>query len=188
MWALTSQRERHTSGPENFQPSAKKDFFNTIDPFRTLIGRGVLGPMLALSHSPSCRKVLGFNRREAFPPGGSMRRREFITLLGGAASLPLAAQALQPMPVIGYLGGGFLSTVRGIGGQHSVDAFESGLREMGFVVSQNLAIEYRWAENRPERLPGLVADLVRRQVAVICASSNVTTLAVKKVNSEIPLV
>ena len=117
-----------------------------------------------------------------------MRRREFITLLGGAASLPLAAQAQQPMPVIGYLGGGFLSTVQGTGGQHAVDAFESGLREMGFVEGQNLAIEFRWAENRPERLPGLVADLVRRRVAVICASSNVTTLGVKKVNSEIPLV
>ncbi len=117
-----------------------------------------------------------------------MRRRDFITLLGGAASLPLAAQAQQPMPVIGYLGGGFLSTVQGTGGQHAVDAFESGLREMGFVVGQNLAIEYRWAENRPERLPGLVADLVRRRVGIICASSNVTTLAVKKVNSEIPLV
>ena len=117
-----------------------------------------------------------------------MKRREFITLLGGAASLPLAAQAQQPMPVIGYLGGGFLSTVQGTGGQHAVDAFESGLREMGFVEGQNLAIEYRWAENRPERLPGLVADLVRRRVGIICASSNVTTLAVKKVNSEIPLV
>ncbi len=117
-----------------------------------------------------------------------MRRRDFITLLGGAASLPLAAQAQQPMPVIGYLGGGFLSTVQGTGGQHAVDAFESGLREMGFVEGQNLAIEYRWAENRPERLPGLVADLVRRRVGIICASSNVTTLAVKKVNSEIPLV
>ena len=117
-----------------------------------------------------------------------MKRREFIVLLGCTASLPLAAQAQQPMPVIGYLGGGFLSTVQGTGGQHAVDAFESGLREMGFVAGQNLAIEYRWAENRPERLPGLVADLVRRRVGIICASSNVTTLAVKKVNSEIPLV
>src|SRR6266852_9785073 len=117
-----------------------------------------------------------------------MRRREFITLLGGAASLPLAARAQQPMPVIGYLGGGFMSTVVGTGSQHAVDAFESGLGEMGFVVGQNLAIEYRWAENRPERLPGLVADLVRRRVAVICTGSNATTLAVKKATSEIPLV
>src|SRR6266436_10068569 len=118
-----------------------------------------------------------------------MKRRAFITLLGGSvAAWPLAARAQQPMPVIGYLGGGFLSTVQGTGAQHAVDAFESGLREMGFVVGQNLAIEYRWAENRPERLPGLVADLVRRRVGIICASSNVTTLAVKKVNSEIPLV
>ncbi len=117
-----------------------------------------------------------------------MKRREFITLLGGAASLPLAAQAQQPMPVIGYLGGGFLSTVDGSGAKHTVDAFRSGLREMGFVEGQNLAIEFRWAENRPERLPELAADLVRRRVAVICTTSNVTTLAVKRVNSEIPLV
>src|SRR6266851_5433592 len=117
-----------------------------------------------------------------------MRRREFITLLGGAGIIPHDVQAQQPMPVIGYIGGGFLITVQGTGGQHTVDAFESGLREMGFVVGQNLAIEYRWAENRPERLPGLVADLVRRRVAVICTGSNATTLAVKKATSEIPLV
>jgi hypothetical protein len=92
-------------------------------------------------------------------------------------SLPLAAQAQQPMPVIGYLGGGFLSTVQGTGGQHAVDAFESGLREMGFVVGQNLAIEYRWAENRPERLPGLVADLVRRRVSVGAMLHSLTATA-----------
>jgi putative ABC transport system substrate-binding protein len=120
--------------------------------------------------------------------GGHMQRREFVTLLGGAASLPLAAHAQQPMPVIGYLGGGFLSTDDGSGAKHTVDAFRSGLREMGFVEGQNLAIEFRWAENRLERLPELAADLVRRRVGVICTTSNVTTLAVKKATSEIPLV
>lgn len=117
-----------------------------------------------------------------------MRRREFIALIGGAASFPLNARAQQPMPVIGYLGSGFLSASDGSGGKHTVDAFRSGLKEMGFVEGQNVAIEFRFAENRPERLPELVADLVRRRVAVICTASNVGTLAVKKVTSEIPLV
>jgi ABC-type uncharacterized transport system substrate-binding protein len=117
-----------------------------------------------------------------------MQRREFITLLGGAASLPLAARAQQPMPVIGFLGGGFLSTSDGSGASHFVEAFRSGLREMGSIEGQNVAIEYRFAENRPERMPELVADLVRRRVAVICTGNNVTSLAVKKATSEIPLV
>jgi len=85
------------------------------------------------------------------------------------------------VPVVGYLGGG-----DGSGGNHFVEAFRSGLREMGFIEGQNLAIEYRWAESRPERVPELVADLVRRRVNVICTSNNVTTLAVKKATSEIP--
>ena len=117
-----------------------------------------------------------------------MRRREFIKLIGGGASLPLTARALQPMPVIGYLGSGFLDTSEGSGGKHSVDAFRSGLKEMGFVEGQNVAIEFRFAENRPERLPELVADLARRRVAVICTASNVGALAVKKATSETPLV
>src|SRR5258708_18751522 len=115
-----------------------------------------------------------------------MKRREFITLLGGAASMPLTAHAQQPMPVIGFLGGGFLNKSDGFGENPFVEAFRSGLREMGFIEGQNVAIEYRWAENRGERVPELVADLVRRRVAVICTSNNVTTLAVKKATSEIP--
>src|ERR1700686_3077685 len=109
-----------------------------------------------------------------------MQRREFITLLCGAASLPLPALAQKPIPVIGYLGSGFLSTDDRSGSKHSVDGFLSGLREAGFVEGQNVAIEFRWAENRPERLPELVADLIRLRVAVICTGSNATTLAVKK--------
>ena len=105
-----------------------------------------------------------------------MKRREFITLLGGAASLPLTAHAQQPVPVVGYLAGG-MDTGDGSGGNHFVEAFRSGLREMGFIEGQNVAIEYRFAENRVERVPELVADLVRRRVNVICTSNNVTTLA-----------
>jgi putative tryptophan/tyrosine transport system substrate-binding protein len=117
-----------------------------------------------------------------------MRRREFITLLCGTAGLPLAAHAQMPMPVIGYLGGGFLGTDDGSGAKHSVDGFRFGLREMGFVEGQNVAIEFRWAEGRLERLPELAADLVRQRVSVICTTSNVATLAVKRATSEIPLV
>src|SRR5258708_33501957 len=110
-----------------------------------------------------------------------MKRREFITLLGGAASLPLTARAQQPVPVVGYLGGG-----DGSGGNHFTEAFRSGLREMGFIEGQNLAVEYRWAEDHVERVPELVADLVRLRVNVICTNNNVATLAVKKATSEIP--
>jgi putative tryptophan/tyrosine transport system substrate-binding protein len=117
-----------------------------------------------------------------------MRRRDFLTLMGGAAGLPLTAHAQQPMPVIGYLGSGYLSSTEGLGAEHTIGAFRSGLKEMGFVEGQNVTIEFRFAENRPERLPELAADLVRRRVAVICTASNVTTLAVTRVKSEIPLV
>ena len=112
-----------------------------------------------------------------------MKRREFITLIGGAAVLPLAAHAQQPLPVVGFLGGG-----NAVGGKRFIEAFHAGLREMGFVEGQNVAIEYRFAQDRVERVPELVADLVRRRVNVICTSNNVTALAVKKATSEIPLV
>ena len=110
-----------------------------------------------------------------------MKRREFITLLGGAASLSVAAHAQQSMPMIGYLG---ISEESGT--KHIVNAFRSGLKEMGFVEGQNVAIEYRFAEDRVERVPELVADLVRRRVNVICTNNNVATLAVKKATSKIP--
>ena len=113
-----------------------------------------------------------------------MRRREFITLFGGtAATWPLYVSAQQPMPVIGFLGGG-----NGIGANHFLDAFHAGLRETGYIEGQNVAIEYRFAQDRVERVPELVADLIRRRVNVICTSNNVTALAVKKATSEIPLV
>src|SRR4051794_24262977 len=102
-----------------------------------------------------------------------MHRRDFITLLAGAAGFPLGARAQQAMPVIGFLGSGFLSTTGGSGAEHTASAFRSGLKEMGFVDGQNVTIEYRFAENRPERLAELAADLVRRRVAVICTASNV---------------
>jgi putative ABC transport system substrate-binding protein len=114
-----------------------------------------------------------------------MRRRAFIALLGGAAAAacPVAALAQQPLPVIGFIGVTSLEEWK-----RNVDAFHQGLNEAGFIEGRNVAVEYRWAEGRYERLPAMVADLVGRKVNVIVAIAPPAALAVKAGNPAIPTV
>jgi putative tryptophan/tyrosine transport system substrate-binding protein len=111
-----------------------------------------------------------------------MRRREFITLVGGVSVWPLAARAQQSkLPVIGVLSNADKP-------QSYIGAFQAGLREIGFVEGQNVAIEYRNANNQIDRLPALASELVRKQVAVVAALSTASGLAAKAATSTIPVV
>ena len=112
-----------------------------------------------------------------------MKRREFITLLGGTATAwPLAARAQQPaMPVIG-----FLNSASPVTFAHVVSGFHRDLAEAGYVEHRNVGIEYRWAEGQVDRLPELARELVRAQVAVICAGGPPSALALQPFQSSSP--
>jgi ABC-type uncharacterized transport system substrate-binding protein len=114
-----------------------------------------------------------------------MRRREFLRLVGGgAATWPLAARAQQPaVPVVGVVSG----QSPGVDGRNAA-SFRKGLGETGYVDGENVKVEYHWLEGQYDRLPGLMAELVRRQVAVIVATGNVAALAAKAATATVPIV
>src|SRR5262249_53154814 len=116
--------------------------------------------------------------------GDRMKRREFVSLLGGAAAWPLAARAQQgAIPIIGFVSAGGRGALR-----RHITAFQEGLKELGYLEGQNVAVEYRFAEGQSARLPVLVSELIKRQVAVLVVTGSATALAAKQATTTIPIV
>jgi putative tryptophan/tyrosine transport system substrate-binding protein len=111
-----------------------------------------------------------------------MKRREFITLIGGVAAWPIATRAQGLVPIVGFAISGSRAN------QDPIAGFEAGLKEMGFVQGQNLALEYRFAEGKLDRFPALISDLVQRKVAVLVVSTPQGAFAAKQATTEIPIV
>ena len=112
-----------------------------------------------------------------------MRRREFITLFAGTTTWPIAGRGQSSIPVIGFINGSSATAYAAY-----VQAFIRGLAETGYTVGENVAIEYRWADGQFDRLPGMAADLIRRQVDVIAATTTAAALAAKAATTTIPIV
>src|SRR6516225_6924748 len=113
-----------------------------------------------------------------------MRRREFITLIGGAIAWPIAVRAQQPVPVVGFLHSESRAPYENL-----VAAFRQGLGELDFIEGKNVIIDFRWAEGHPDRLAPLASDLVRIPVAVLVAGGgNLATLAAREATRSIPIV
>src|SRR5262245_33202811 len=113
-----------------------------------------------------------------------MRRRKFITMIGGVVAWPLVARAQQPvLPVVGFINAASAQSYA-----PQLAAFLNGLDEIGYVDGRNVTIEYRWAEGHNDRLPSMAADLVRRQVTVIAATTTTAALAAKTATTTIPIV
>jgi putative tryptophan/tyrosine transport system substrate-binding protein len=134
----------------------------------------------------ACRWVSNCNWRRPKPwEDGHVRRRDFIKVIAGSAvAWPLAAHAQQPaLPVVGFVNAASAQNY-----SRQLAAFLKGLGETGYVDGRNVTIEYRWAEGRSDRLPAMVADLVRRKVAVIAATTTPALLAAKAATTTIPIV
>jgi putative ABC transport system substrate-binding protein len=112
-----------------------------------------------------------------------MRRREFITMIGGVAAWPLAAHAQQKIPRIGFMGNSTAALESNL-----VDAFREGLRELGYEEGRNIAIEYRWADGNYDRFPTLAAELIATKVDAIVTAGTPAALAVKRATTTVPLV